>query len=287
MEDILLGTDISHWQRDVDYQALATEAKFAFIKATEGVGYEDPRFREHWKGCKGAGIPVGAYHFARVSARQRAGESRRAAISRDALSESNWFVKVCEEAGYDRDKDLPMVLDIEWDKRSNVYQLSAEERVTWCLTFLNNVESKTGVTPIVYSGPSFWRYKLGKTKKLSRFPLWMARYPKNPGLRPPTEIEGWPYTFWQFTGKGRIAGIEGNADKNYFYGTVEDLLNLGKEDNCKDTEFYPTEENGVEPSRFAVNAAIADNSADDHLEVHNSELLSSLIMNVLRWYGFK
>lgn len=241
-ESIILGTDLAHWQRDVDYKKLATKAKFAFVKATEGYGYTDPRFKEHFEGCKEAGIPVGCYHFARISAKvwgKPVGTwSRSVTIVKDALSESDWFVKVMKEHGYDPAVDLPPVLDIEWDKRSKQFNLKAGERVAWAKAFLENVEKKTGVKPIVYTGPSYWRWPLGKTDELVEYPLWMATYPKNPGKHPPKKMmqDVWPYTFWQFTGKGSLPGHDGNIDMNYFYGTMEELLALGKSNLMPSTE---------------------------------------------------
>lgn len=58
------GVDVSAYQGQIDWETLADQGlSFAFIKATEGSSFEDPRFRENWTGARSAGLRVGAYHF--------------------------------------------------------------------------------------------------------------------------------------------------------------------------------------------------------------------------------
>ncbi len=41
---------------------------------------------------------------------------------------------------------------------------------------------------------------------------------------PPLGRAGW--TFWQYDDNGKIPGISGNVDVDYFAGTMDDLLHL-------------------------------------------------------------
>lgn len=64
---MIRGADISHWQNGIDYATLARNARFVIVKATQD-DWTDGAFREHLRGCRGAGIPVlGAYHFLTVA----------------------------------------------------------------------------------------------------------------------------------------------------------------------------------------------------------------------------
>jgi lysozyme len=46
------GVDVSHHQGDIDWQLLKSErVVFAYIKATEGGDFKDPRFRINWEGA--------------------------------------------------------------------------------------------------------------------------------------------------------------------------------------------------------------------------------------------
>src|SRR5215472_886920 len=62
------GPDVSSYQPNVDWSAVAASGcRFAFAKATEGVGYVNPYFAQDWTGIAAAGMVRGAYHFARPS----------------------------------------------------------------------------------------------------------------------------------------------------------------------------------------------------------------------------
>jgi GH25 family lysozyme M1 (1,4-beta-N-acetylmuramidase) len=113
-------------------------------------------------------------------------------------------------------------LDIEWDKRAK--GLGPDDIVKWCRVFLERIETITARLPIVYTGPSFWRYRLGRSEFFSRYPLWEADYRKSSfQKREPKPIPGWAATFWQYTGKGTSPGVDGRVDLNYFLGTAYDL----------------------------------------------------------------
>lgn len=207
MSSYIQGIDCSKWQGDdIRWDVVANAGyAFAFLKSSEGVGYEDPCWKRNWAAARDAGIVRGAYHFARVSRE----------IEADARAEADWMLKVVgePEAG-----DLPPALDIEWDQRAD--GISASEIVEWCSTFLEHVEARIGRAPLVYTGPSFWRYRLAKTDALQRFPLWEASYTEAPQPKP---LGDWRWTFWQFTSKGVVPGIAGKVDTNRFHGTRAQL----------------------------------------------------------------
>ena len=60
------GVDVSHHQGEIDWPRLSGENNsFAFIKATEGGDFVDPRFAANWSAAGRAALRVGAYHFFR------------------------------------------------------------------------------------------------------------------------------------------------------------------------------------------------------------------------------
>src|SRR6187399_2877714 len=62
----VLGHDVSSHQGDVDWpRAWGAGARFAYVKATEGVGYRNPRFAQQYNGSNRIDMIRGAYHFAR------------------------------------------------------------------------------------------------------------------------------------------------------------------------------------------------------------------------------
>ncbi len=202
------GFDISRHQGLLTPKALATiESRFdfGFLKASEGVGYQDPCFHHNYRLLqeRAPSVLLGAYHFARVS-------KIRGSVVDDAAQEANWFSRVIDDK-----INLP-VLDLEWDKRSK--GITPKERVLWAVTFLERVQELTAKHPMIYTGRNFWRYKLGRTKDLQQWPLWLVQYRKKR-----TDIEGWPTRFWQYSSEGSVEGIRGPVDLNYFYGSGHEL----------------------------------------------------------------
>ena len=66
--------------------------------------------------------------------------------------------------------------------------------------------------PLIYTGANFYdNYLLGK---LDSYKLMIAQYTK----RIPVLRDGRDFEMWQYTGKGRLNGINGYVDKSRFMG---------------------------------------------------------------------
>ena len=196
------GIDVSMWQGDVDWAAVAsTTTRFAIMRATRGHDYVDPRYAEYLAEASANGIVVGAYHRAKVSL--AAGDPR---------AEANHFVDVAQiDAG-----DVLPVLDIEEHGGLTVTQLNQ-----WVRTWLARVFTRTGVRAMIYASPHFWRTYLGDTTWFADngYPLWIAHW----GVASPTVPAGnWGgrgWTFWQWTSTGSVSGISTNVDRDRFNGS--------------------------------------------------------------------
>ena len=149
--DLLPGIDVSHWQGAIDWPRVADDGvAFAFIKATEGGDYVDPRFAANWAGAAQAGVMRGAYHFYRPQP--------------DAAAQAEHFLRTVQlRAG-----DLPPVLDVEVTDGRSASAIAAGVR-----TWLETVERATGRRPIVYTRAGFWNQVGGG---FGAYPLWVAHY---------------------------------------------------------------------------------------------------------------
>jgi lysozyme len=186
-DQYLIGIDVSHFQGEVDWQAVAgAGVRFAFIKATEGTADIDPRFQQNWQDARAAGVLRGAYHFLRPNL--------------DARQQAAHFLSVVRLD----DDSLPPALDVEVTDGVDPAALRA------CIaTWLAMVEGALGCKPVVYTDPSFWRPNVAAD--LSAYPLWLACYADQPDLPP-----GWQrWTFWQHADSGSIPGIVGPVDLDY------------------------------------------------------------------------
>jgi lysozyme len=210
------GIDVSSHQhpggRPIDWKAVrASGITFAFVKVDEGPRsaagrYTNPYFRRDWDGARDAGVLVGPYHYARP----------RRPVTSSAEADARAFVSTVT-AGSAATGGIPPVLDLE-----ETGGLNARDLTAWATRWTGTVEALTGRTPVLYTGLWYWNSYLGGSADLARHPLWIARYAETPGLLP----GGWrTWSFWQFTAKGRVPGIDADVDVNLSCGRPTDLAN--------------------------------------------------------------
>jgi GH25 family lysozyme M1 (1,4-beta-N-acetylmuramidase) len=204
------GIDVSYWDSGIDWPKVrATGQRFMFTKATEGDFYADPTFAANWSGAKAAGLLRGAYHFFRANV--------------DPKKQAKKFIDYVNKT---KDNgELPPVLDLE------THDGQAKDKIiSRAKTWLDEVEKAFGKKPIIYSGQYFLQDYLseaggGPPKWAKDYPLWLAQYPNSyvEGQKPFLPRGWFSWTFWQYSEKGKINGINANVDLNVFNGTLEDL----------------------------------------------------------------
>lgn len=194
------GIDVSHWQGTIDWSKVKADGvTFAFIKATQGTTFVDPKFNANAKSAKAAGLLIGAYHFVDATSPETAQKQAR------------HFVRTIQAAG--AKFDLPPVMDYE----NNPAGLSKAQINAVAAAFLNEVERLAGIVPIIYTGNAFAQHF---EQALGKYPLWIARYSSNV----PYDVPAWKrWDFWQYSDSGKVAGIAGNVDLNEFRGSPSDL----------------------------------------------------------------
>ena len=196
------GVDVSAYQGDIDWQALARQGvSFAFIKATEGSGSQDPNFQQNWQQARQSGLRAGAYHF----------------FSFDSGGETQAenFIRTVEPF----DGMLPPVVDVELYGDRKLYP-PAREAVTEQLTLLlKRLEEHYGMRPVLYAtGSAYGRYLAGEYEE---YDIWIRNVYFTPSLK-----DGRDWTFWQYTDRGQLDGYAGEEpyiDLNVFNGTEEEF----------------------------------------------------------------
>ncbi len=207
------GIDVSYWNAGIDWPKVrATGQRFVFIKATEGDFYSDPSFGANWSGAKAAGLLRGAYHFFRANVDGKKQASRFID-----------YVKSLNDNG-----ELPPVLDLETHDGQKKDKIIERAKV-----WLDLVEAAFGKKPIMYSGQYFLQDHFseaggGPPVWAKDYPLWLAQYPNNySDDSKPYLPRGWfNWTFWQYSEKGRVNGVNASVDMNVFNGTLEELYQL-------------------------------------------------------------
>lgn len=225
------GPDVARYQHPKGQPINWVAAKrsgigYAFIKATEGTTVVNPWFRADWAGAGRAGLPRGAYHFARP-----------ALPLSTATAQARAFLEV--SGRLDRPGDLPAVLDLE-----NNGGLPPAELIAWAQEWVRTVQTATGRAPLLYTYRSFWRRAAANSTALNHLPLWLADYSDGHGGagRPagPTRplIGGWPdWAIWQWTDNGRVSGVAAPVDVNVFNGGAARMRALA--DGTRRASFSP------------------------------------------------
>ncbi|WP_342319583.1 glycoside hydrolase family 25 protein [Corynebacterium mayonis] len=205
--DLVQGVDVAGHQRpdgrQIDWRTVAGPGgqHFAFVKATEGVGWKNVYYDEDARLAREAGLAVGAYHYARPA--------------KDPVAQAHDFAAAINAGP---ELNLPPVLDLEVDEGLNPAALAV-----WTQTFLTEVERATGKKPMVYTYRYFWYERMNNTNAFTGYPLWLAAY-QNQAPRP---VGGWDkVSVWQRSDAGRIAGVSTPVDHNIFNGDISAFHNF-------------------------------------------------------------
>jgi lysozyme len=185
------GIDMSHYQGDVFWETVSnnTPMAYVYLKATEGGDRIDEKFERNIVMAHVHGLKVGSYHFYRPKTDQR-------------LQLKNFISQCIPE-----EQDLIPMIDIE-----TTNGLPTEDFCDSLRTFLELVEEAYQQKPLLYTFRNFYNRHL--QGKIDGYKLMIAMYtPEEPVLADDRDI-----TMWQYTGKGRIMGVNGYVDKSRFMG---------------------------------------------------------------------
>lgn len=183
------GIDVSHHQGEINWEFLFkqkeydTIIKFVYCKATQGNSHVDKRWDKNRATLNNLGVLNGAYHFFQSKDKPK--------------PQVEHFLKHWKK----REVDLPPVLDVESEGLSDI-DLRAKMTI-----WLEEVENKTGMRPIIYTSLHFFT-----TKFVNYFPnykFWIASYSKEPHC-----IDDKRILYWQYSESGTLPGINEKVDFN-------------------------------------------------------------------------
>lgn len=193
-----LGIDVSKWQGNIDWTAVANSGvKFAIIRcayrgASTGVIVEDPYFRQNIQGASANGIKIGVYFFTQAINEYEAVEEASTAIGLVAGYHLNY----------------PIFIDTENASNGRANGLDVATRTSVVKAFCETVRN-AGYKPGIYASKSWYNSKLDMSQ-LSTYNIWVAQYSTS------CTYAG-RYDIWQYTSSGSIPGINGRVDLNIGY----------------------------------------------------------------------
>jgi len=185
----LKGIDVSHHQGRIEWDDVESSGiYFAFIKATEGTSWIDPRGASNWAGAREAGLQAGAYHYY--------------LLCEPGAAQADHFIDtVPVSAGA-----LPPVIDLEHAQNCGLDQNPREVRAEISV-MISKLRHHYGAQPILYTTNSFYRDWLQNA--FSANPIWIRDIQAYPELP-----DGRDWTIWQYSHRGRVPGIDGEVDLN-------------------------------------------------------------------------
>lgn len=185
---IARGIDVSRWQGNIDWQAVAADDVSFVMLGTRSKGVVDPYFHTNIQGASAAGLKVGAYIYS-------------LATTPDMAREEADFV-------LDLVKEYPVSFPIAFDAEDSATlgSLPPEQVSEVINAFCERIE-EAGYYPIVYANDYWLSSKIDLNTM--KHDVWVARYDVMHKYADPI--------MWQISSTGSIDGIDGNVDIDFLY----------------------------------------------------------------------
>lgn len=191
------GIDIhGGYQTNVDFKKVKADGiDYVILHAGYGdtLSYpnqKDPKFNEHYKNAKAAGLKVGAYWY---SYAQSVEAAKREAESCIAMLKGKKF-------------EYPIYFDLEENSQFNKGQAFCDSVV---VAFCDTLE-KAGYYAGLYCSTSWLNARISPSVA-KKYALWVAQYNTS------CTYTAAPYGMWQYSSKGNVNGISGSVDMDYCY----------------------------------------------------------------------
>ena len=197
------GIDVSAWQEDVNWEAVAADGiEFAMLRiGGRGYGsgeiYEDDSFPANLQGAAENGIRVGAYFFS------------QAVTPEEAEEEADYVISIL--------RDLPegsvtMPIAFDWESVGDYEARTAyidEETLTSCAAAFCARIAEVGYQPMVYAY-RYLAYDMYDLERLQPYPLWISTLDYSPSFY-------YAFSMWQYTENGYVDGIDTTVDLNLYF----------------------------------------------------------------------
>lgn len=199
---IYYGIDVSQWQGTVNWKKVKADGiSFVFIRCSYTSLksfnlHTDPKFKANVEAAAAAGLKVGVYHYSGATS------------ATEAKKEANYVVNLLKP--YKSKITLPVMFDYEPGERvtANYKKTSKTTRTKYATTFCNAAKA-AGYTSGVYCSTS-WFPTYFNVSSLSGYSNWDAQWASK------NTYTG-AYDFWQYSDSGKISGISGSVDCNFWY----------------------------------------------------------------------
>lgn len=193
------GIDVSKWNGNIDWQKVAaTDVDYAIIRCGYGDDFtyqDDTYWEKNVKGCEDNNIPYGVYIYSYAETVEQ------------AKSEFNHVMRLVQG----HTLNFPIYLDVEDSVQEKLPKTTLTNIINTFVGLIHNQGYEVGI----YANLNWWtNYIDASIANNQTWFKWVAQY-NNTG----TTYQG-IYQMWQCTSEGKVDGISGNVDLNFWFGQV-------------------------------------------------------------------
>ena len=193
------GIDVSEFQGNIDWNKVKADGiKFAILRVGFGMdvtSQDDKYIERNISECERLGIPYGVYLFSYANTVDK------------AKSEAEHTLRLIKG----HDLEMGVWYDIEDNKTSGSVGKEALTNIinTYCNTIKN-----AGYEVGIYASLNWLENKIESSVQ-KKYPIWVAQYNSECQYKK-------DYVIWQYSSSGKVNGISGRCDMNYYYGELEE-----------------------------------------------------------------
>lgn len=193
----MIGIDISRYQGQPDFKALANEIDFVIMQAGFGKydSQKDSQFERNYAECEKYNIHKGVYWYS------------YATNAEEAKAEAEACLRVLKGKRF----DFPIYIDVE----ESLGALGRARVSSIVDTFCSRIEKDNKFAGIYISRSPAQSYLTANVT--DKYALWLAEYADNLHYDKPVGI-------WQYSSTGRVNGISGDVDMDKCYVNYPDLI---------------------------------------------------------------
>lgn len=192
------GIDVSEFQGNIDWNKVKADGiKFAILRVGFGMdltSQDDKYIERNISECERLGIPYGVYLFSYANTVDK------------AKSEAEHTLRLIKG----HDLEMGVWYDIEDNKTSG--SVNKETLTNIINTYCNTIKN-AGYEVGIYASLNWLENKIESSVQ-KKYPIWVAQYYKE------CQYKG-EYKIWQYASDGKVDGISGRCDMNYYYGEID------------------------------------------------------------------
>lgn len=192
------GIDVSEFQGSIDWDKVKADGiEFAILKVGFGMditSQDDKYIERNIEECERLNIPYGVYLFSYANTVAK------------ASSEAEHTLRLI--AGH----KMPMGVWYDIEDNNTSGSVNKETLTNIINTYCNTIKN-AGYEVGIYANLNWLENKIEDSVQ-EKWSVWVAQYNSECQYKK-------DYVIWQYSSSGKVDGISGNVDMNYFYGELD------------------------------------------------------------------